>query len=733
MMRRYLTYPGEPYPLGATWDGGGVNFALFSRGAERVELCLFDEAAGALETTRIPLVERTDFVWHAYLPEIRPGQLYGYRAYGPFDPESGLRFNPQKLLVDPYARAIAGPDTVTSDLIGPLASADPDRDLTYDSTDSAPVAHKGVVVDPSFTWGDDRPPRTPWQRTIIYEAHVRGFTIGNQDLPEPIRGTYAALADPRIVEYLQALGVTAIELLPVHQFMNDWRLIELGLSNYWGYNSLGFFAPHGRYSSRGTRGEQVDEFKTMVKSLHEAGIEVILDVVYNHTAEANRFGPTLSFRGLDNHVYYRLDPQRPRLYTDFTGTGNTLNTLYPRTMQLVMDSLRYWVQEMHVDGFRFDLAPALSRGPDDAPRANTFFDIIQQDPVLARVKLIAEPWDLGPGGYQVGQYPGGWVEWNDKYRDTIRRFWRGDAGQIGELGYRLTGSSDLFAHNGRGPIASLNFVAAHDGFTLRDLVTYAAKHNEANGEGNRDGHDNNLSANYGVEGPTDDPGIRAARLQQLRNFLTTLAISQGVPMLTHGDEVGRTQRGNNNAYCQDSPLTWQSWELDDEARPLLAWTRRVLALRRNHPALRRRTYFQYRPLNGEAPPDILWIQPDGAEMGGDRWGSVATRAVGIWLNGTGADALDARGQPEFDDTFLLLLNAGEEPLDFQLPLHDPAHWLFVLDTSRPDEPEGSAWSAPTYPLAARTVAILRHVAPEGEGLGSGGPNHEGTSTTQRQR
>ncbi len=719
MTRHDQVLPGDPVPLGATWDGAGVNFALFSEGAERIELCLFDAERGALETARVALPERTNGVWHGYLPGLRPGQLYGYRAYGPFDPGRGLRFNPHKLLVDPYARAITGLVTVTTPLLCFPPRGGPDRDLGRDEVDSAPDAPKGMVIDPHFDWGDDgsedRAPRTPWSRTVIYEAHVRGFTARHDALPAAVRGTYAALADERVTGYLRDLGVTAIELLPIHQFVDDWRLGELGLRNYWGYNTLGFFAPHGGYAAGGTRGEQVIEFKALVKACHRAGLEVLLDVVYNHTGEGDRFGPTLSFRGLDNRAYYRLDPRHPRHYADHTGTGNTLNLGHPRALQLVMDSLRYWVEELHVDGFRFDLATTLTRGPGEEPGTGSFLDVVAQDPILARVKLIAEPWDIGPGGYRVGGFPGGWVEWNDKYRDTVRRFWRGDRGQIADLGSRLTGSSDLFAHNGRPPTASLNFVTAHDGFTLRDLVTYTAKRNEANGEDNRDGTDENYSANYGQEGPTDDPALRTIRAQQSRNLLTTLALSQGVPMLLHGDEVGRSQGGNNNAYCQDTPLAWQSWALDDEARALLTWTRRILALRRAQPALRRRSYFHYRPLGSDPPPAIIWLRSDGAELGDAEWRDGALAGFGLWLNGVGDTVPDAGVQApapssESGDTLLLLFNASERPIAFAMPRHDPAAWRFVLDTGQPDAPEGAAWDDDAYPLAARTVAILRHPA-----------------------
>ena len=699
---------GHPRPLGATWDGQGTNFAIYSGGAAAIELCLFDAAAGATESARLPLPARTDDVWHGYMPGIGPGQLYGYRATGPYAPRNGRRYDARKLLVDPYARAITGPTTIGDPLFSFAPDGDPERDLIYRAVDSAPHAPKGVVIDPAFDWEGDRPPQTPWSRTVIYEAHVRGLTLANERLPAPVRGTYAALAESAMIDYLLSLGISAVELLPIHQFVDDWYLASAGRRNYWGYNTLGFFAPHGRYAASGTRGEQVVEFKRMVRALHRAGIEVILDVVYNHTAEGDRYGPTLALRGLDNNASYRLERGAPERYVDFTGTGNTVDALQTPTLRLIMDSLRYWVAEMHVDGFRFDLAPTLTRGPGDAPRGSAFLDVVAQDPTLANVKLIAEPWDIGPGGYQIGTFPQGWSEWNDKYRDTVRRFWRGDGGQIADLGFRLTGSSDLFAHNGRGPAASLNFVTAHDGFTMRDLVTYTAKRNEANGEGNRDGSDNNLSANSGVEGPTDEPAIRAQRARQFRNFLTTLAISQGVPMLLHGDEVGRTQRGNNNAYNQDAPLAWQCWELDDEARALLAWTRRVLALRHAHPVLRRRKYFRYHAPDGTDQTQIVWFGPDGAELSGEAWRDPETRTLGLWLNGAAADTRDEHDRPDSDDTLLILLNGGTSAIEFRLPTYDPAGWRFVLDTALPEAQAGSAWQTDTYPLAASAVAILRH-------------------------
>jgi len=699
---------GHPYPLGATWDGQGTNFAVYSGGAAAVDLCLFDAAADAAEIARLLLPARTHDVWHGYLPGIGPGQLYGYRVAGPYDPHSGQRYDARKVLVDPYARAITGPTMISDPLFSFAPDGAVERDLTYRAVDSAPHTPKGVVIDPVFDWEGDRAPRTSWSRTVIYEAHVRGLTIANERLPAAVRGTYAALAEPAMLDYLRSLGISAVELLPVHQFVDDWHLATAGRRNYWGYNTLGFFAPHGRYAASGTRGEQVTEFKRMVRALHRAGIEVILDVVYNHTAEGNRHGPTLSLRGLDNDAYYRLERGAPERYVDFTGTGNTVDALQPPALRLIMDSLRYWVAEMHVDGFRFDLAPTLTRGSGDVPRGSAFLDVVAQDPTLANVKLIAEPWDIGPGGYQVGGFPQGWSEWNDKYRDTVRRFWRGDGGQISDLGFRLTGSSDLFAHNGRGPDASLNFVTAHDGFTMRDLVTYTAKRNEANGENNRDGSDNNLSANYGTEGPTDDAAIRARRSRQIRNFLTMLAISQGVPMLLHGDEVGRTQRGNNNTYCQDEPLAWQCWEFDDEARALLTWTRRVLALRRAHPILRRREHFHYHPPDGTNQTQIIWFGPDGAELSGDAWRDPETRTIGLWLNGAGVDTRDDHDRADSDDTLLLLLNAGGRAIEFRLPKYDPVGWRFVLDTALPEAQAGSVWQTDTYPLAGSAVAILRH-------------------------
>ena len=697
--------PGRSYPLGATWDGAGVNFALFSEHATGVELCLFDEQG---RESRVAVREHTDHVWHVYLPEARPGLRYGYRVHGPWEPAQGHRFNPAKLLIDPYARAVDGEVTWRDEVFG-YRLGDPGADLTRDDRDSAAFVPKSVVIDTAFTWAGDRPPRTPWSDTVIYEAHVRGLTRRHPGVPEPLRGTYAGLAAPAVIEHLTSLGVTAIELMPVHAFVVDKALADRGLTNYWGYNSIGFFAPEGAYASTGRPGRQVAEFKTMVKVLHEAGIEVILDVVYNHTAEGNHLGPTLAFRGIDNDAYYRLAEDR-RYYMDYTGCGNTLNMTHPRTLQLIMDSLRYWIQEMHVDGFRFDLASALARELHDVDRLGAFFDIIHQDPVISQVKLIAEPWDLGAGGYQVGNFPVLWAEWNGIYRDTVRAWWKGDEGQAGGLAYRLTGSSDLYGRGGRRPWASINFVTAHDGFTLNDLVSYNDKHNEANGEGNRDGHDHNLSWNHGVEGPTDDPAVVGLRERQKRNFLATLLLSLGVPMLLHGDEMGRTQQGNNNAYCQDNALTWQDWSPDRKARDLLAFTRRLIRLRKAHPIFRRAKFYYGRHLHGAEVKDLTWFRPDGKEMQEEDWRNAHTRTFGLRLAGDALDEVDAQGRAVRDDTFLLLLNAFWEPLDFVLPAHKAGlRWEVVLDTRAADGrvrhrplKGGESWR-----LEARSLALLR--------------------------
>jgi isoamylase len=703
------TQPGQPYPLGATWDGSGVNFALFSEHATAVELCLFDPADPTRETARIPLRDQTDYVWHVRLPGARPGQMYGFRVDGPFDPAAGHRFNPSKLLLDPYARAVSGRVQWSDAMFGYPVHGGGDRDLHRDDTDNAAGMPKSVVIETAFSWGDDRAPKTPWPNTVIYEAHVRGLTKLFEQLPAGIRGSYAALADHRVVRYLQDLGITAVELMPVHQFINDKRLVDLGLSNYWGYNSIGFFAPDRGYASAHTPEGAVAEFKTMVKTLHQAGIEVILDVVYNHTAESDELGPTLCFRGIDNASYYRLDPENPRRSVDYTGTGNTLNMLHPRVVQMIMDSLRYWVQDMHVDGFRFDLASALARELHEVNRLGAFFDIIQQDPVLSQVKLIAEPWDLGEGGYQVGNFPLLWAEWNDRYRDTVRRYWRGDEGQLGDLGYRLTGSSDLYARTGRKPHASINFVTAHDGFTLHDLVSYNEKHNEANGEGDRDGNDYNNSWNCGVEGETHDAAILELRARQMRNFLATMMLSQGVPMVVYGDEIGRTQKGNNNAYCQDNEITWKSWNLTDAGRVQLAWTRRMIAFRRKHPLLRRRDYFLGRPIRGRDVSDITWLASDGKPMTDQSWQDPRQRAVAVRLAGDAADLVDAAGNRLNDDNLVILLNSWSEPVEFRLP-STPAYqpWVFAFDSSRPEAQEGSQRlrSGSRYTLDARAVAAF---------------------------
>lgn len=705
--------PGKPFPLGATWDGEGVNFALYSEHATGVELCLFDES-GETEIERIPLREVTAHIWHAYILGLGPGQRYGFRVSGPFAPEEGHRFNPNKLLLDPYARAISGNVNWDAPVFGyPLGHAD--EDLAFDEQDDAWGMPKSVVVHPYFDWGDDHPPRIPWHQSIIYEVHVKGFTARNPDVPPEERGTYAGLASPASIQYLKELGVTAVELLPVHAFLDDMHLVERGLRNYWGYNTIGYFAPEARYSSSGDSGGQVAEFKRMVRELHRADIEVILDVVYNHSAEGNHLGPTLNFRGIDNRSYYKLVPDNPRYYQDYTGTGNSLNVGHPQVLRLIMDSLRYWILEMHVDGFRFDLAATLARELHDVDRLSAFFDIIHQDPVISQVKLIAEPWDVGEGGYQVGNFPILWAEWNGKYRDAVRRYWRGDEAQVAELGYRLTGSSDLYASDGRRPYASINFVTAHDGFTLRDLVSYNQKHNEANGEDNRDGTDDNLSWNCGVEGPTDDPEINALRAQQQRNFLATLLFSQGVPMICGGDEIGRTQHGNNNAYCQDNEISWYDWELDDERRTLLEFTRRLIATRLQHPALHRRKFFQGRRIRGSDVRDITWLRPDGGEMTEAEWEANWVRTLGVRLDGRALDEVDERGDPIVDDTLLLLLNAHADTVPMTLPPPLPgAAWEVVVDTAQPDlEPgERRLDASEPYQLRGRSLALLREVTPD---------------------
>jgi len=716
--RTWAVWPGSPYPLGATWDGEGVNFALFSEHAEGVELCLFD-AYGRRQLGRIDVRWQTDQVWHCYLPEARPGLLYGYRVRGPYDPQNGHRFNHHKLLLDPYAKSFSGQVRWSDALFGYRVGGKHD-DLTADGRDSAHGMPKSRVIDTAFTWGDDKPLNIPWHNTVIYELHVKGFTQQHPDVPPELRGTYAGLATAPVVDYLKRLGITAVELMPVHAFIDDRHLVEKGLRNYWGYNSIGFFAPDMRYCSSG----RVSEFKTMVKTFHSAGIEVILDVVYNHTAEGNHLGPTLSFRGIDNAAYYRLVQDDQRYYMDYTGCGNTLNMMHPRVLQLIMDSLRYWVQEMHVDGFRFDLASALARELHEVNRLGAFFDIIHQDPVLSQVKLIAEPWDLGEGGYQVGNFPVGWTEWNGLYRDAIRSYWKGEGGMIGELGYRLTGSSDLYEFSGRRPYASINFVTCHDGFTLHDLVSYDHKHNQANLEDNRDGADDNRSWNCGVEGPTVNKHVNDLRARQKRNFLATLLLSQGIPMLYAGDEIGRTQQGNNNAYCQDNEISWVNWEVSREDRQLLRFVRYLIRLRHEHPAFRRRHFFQGRKIKGTGVKDITWLRPDGKEMTDEEWQQSFARCLGLFLSGDAFEEYDDRGRRVCDNDLLIMINAHHEEIPFRIPSANPrVRWQVLMDTNFPDGhrvDERYFYSREAYPLAGRSFVLLaqsrrRLSAESGEG------------------
>lgn len=694
-------YPGHPYPLGPTWDGKGVNFSIYAGHATAVELCLFEDNCGSNHTV-VNLFERSSQIWHIYIPGIRPGQCYGYRVYGPFDPLNGQRFNPNKLLIDPYAKAISGSVNWHESLYGYIVGED---DLTYSELDSAPFVPKSVVIDPSYDWEGVKAPNTSYHKSIIYEAHVKGLTKLHPDIPEEIRGTYSAIAHPVIIDHLKSLGITAIELMPIHQFINDEVLVKQGLSNYWGYNTIGFFSPDTKYSSKGTLGEQVTEFKDMVKALHRAGIEVILDVVYNHTAEGNHLGPTLSFKGIDNAEYYRLT-QDKRFYMDYTGTGNTLNAHFPSVLRLMMDSLRYWVMEMHVDGFRFDLASTLARGLDEVNMLGAFFSIINQDPVISQVKLIAEPWDIGHGGYQVGNFPPGWVEWNGKYRDSIRDYWRGEHSMLGEFASRFTGSPDLYRDDNRRPTASINFITAHDGFTLHDLVTYNHKHNEANGEDNKDGEDHNRSSNYGIEGETDDIQINLLRKKQVRNMLATLFLSQGVPMLVAGDEMGRTQQGNNNAYCQDNEISWINWESAD--LELLQFSKKLINLRKSHPAFCRRRWFQGQPIKGSGVTDIAWFLPDGTEMKDHNWEEDFAKSLAVFLNGEGIKSRDNHGRKIFDDNFYVIFNAHYEELNYKLP---PAlygiEWHELLNTADSSHEETKRF----FPLeniqvAGRSVVVL---------------------------
>jgi len=671
-----VTYPGDPYPLGAHWDGHGVNFSLYSENAKAVELCLFHSPDDPKEFERIRLREKTHHIWHAYVPELKPGQLYGYRVHGPYEPEAGHRFNPNKLLIDPYAKGISGTIQWHDSVFGYEVGND---DTSFSELDSAPYTPKSVVVDSHFDWEDDQPLRIPYHETIIYESHVKGLTMLHPEVPENLRGTYAGIAHPAVIQHLKDLGITAIELMPVHHFVNDRILMEKGLSNYWGYNSIGFFAPDVRYSSSGSLGQQVNEFKTMVKALHQAGIEVILDVVYNHTGEGNHMGPTLSFRGIDNCSYYRL-AENGRFYMDYTGTGNTLNAMMPPVLRLIMDSLRYWILEMHVDGFRFDLASALARELHDVDRLGSFFDIIYQDPVVSQVKLIAEPWDIGEGGYQVGNFPAGWAEWNGKYRDCIRDYWRGEGSMLGEFALRITGSPDLYFDNNRSPMASINFVTAHDGFTLHDLVSYNEKHNEANGEDNQDGESHNRSWNCGAEGETDDPEVNALRNRQKRNLLTTLFLSQGVPMIVAGDELSRTQHGNNNAYCQDNEISWINWKNCDQE--LLEFTRKLIHFYKTHHVFSRRRWFKGLPIHGLGVEDIAWFLPDGNEMSEENWSHDHARSLGVYMNGRGIRTKGAKGEVMIDDNFYIIFNAHYEALEFRLPSERYGkQWIKVIDTS----------------------------------------------------
>ena len=695
--------PGEPYPLGATWDGEGVNFALFSENAQKVELCLFDEHG---EETRVRLRECEAFVWHGYIPGLAPGQRYGYRVHGPYEPDKGLRFNPNVVLLDPYAKALDGLEDPGRGMFA-YRTGDPAEDHAKVEEDARGVP-LGVVVDPHFDWSGDRSPNVPLHQTVLYEVHVKGLTMTHPDIPQELRGTYAGMAHPAMLAYLKDLGVTAIELMPVHAHLDDTFLVAKGLTNYWGYSTLNFFSPELRYSAAFHQGNPlgaIREFKEMVKALHGAGLEVILDVVYNHTAEGNHMGPTLSFKGIDNPTYYRLVPDSPRHYFDYTGTGNTLNVRHPQTLQLIMDSLRYWVQEMHVDGFRFDLASTLARGLHEVDQLSGFFTIIHQDPLLNQVKMIAEPWDVGEGGYQVGNFPVKWAEWNGIYRDAIRAFWKGDGGLAGDLGYRLTGSSDLYKQDGRKPSASINFITAHDGFTLRDTVSYNDKHNDANGENNQDGHNDNKSWNCGAEGPTDDAEINALRARQQRNLLATLLLSQGTPMLCGGDEIGRTQEGNNNAYCQDNGISWYDWERQDEA--LLAFTRRLVRLRREHPALHRQKFFSGRPIRGMEISDIMWFRHDGQAMSDEDWGNPHTQSLAMFLAGNGLTETDRQGRRLRDDHLLLVLSASPQELDFQLPqVPDCREWELLVDTSRDEARETCACGEHTH-LPPRSLKLFR--------------------------
>ena len=699
--------PGNPYPLGATWDGAGVNFAIFSEHATKVELCLFDSPEAQHESARITLPEQTDLVWHGYLPDILPGQLYGCRVHGPYEPSLGHRFNPNKVVLDPYAKAIGRSIQWRNEMYG-YRIGDSDGDLSMDDRDNAAYAPLAALVNTAFAWGNDRHPRIPWHKTVIYEVHVKGFTKLHPRVPRKMRATYAGLSSEPAIAHLKELGVTAVELMPVHHHAYDRHLVGRGLTNYWGYNTLAFFAPEIRYAMASAPAGSVSEFKTMVRNLHAAGLEVILDVVYNHTAEGNHLGPTLSLRGIDNASYYRLVPDNRRCYIDYTGCGNTLNMVHPRVLQLIMDSLRYWVLEMHVDGFRFDLASTLARELHEVDKLGAFFDIIHQDPVLSQVKLIAEPWDLGEGGYQVGNFPVGWTEWNGKYRDAIRRFWKGDGGVVSELATRLGGSSDLYGSSGRRPYASVNFVTCHDGFTLHDLVSYNHKHNEANGENSADGENNNLSWNCGAEGPTNDKRINALREKQKRNFLATLMLSQGVPMLCGGDELGRTQLGNNNAYCQDNEISWFHWDLTPVQNDLLEFTRYLVRLRKTQPVLMRRRFFQGRSIRGAGVKDIAWFEPSGREMTDADWNAHSAHCLGVFLNGKELQEIDEEGGPIEGDTLFVMFNAQHETISFALPMPGPDDvWERILDTAEKRWKRRQRLRDHSYKLRSRSLAVFR--------------------------
>ncbi len=712
-MRPYnaTVLPGRPYPLGAHFDGNGINFAIFSGHAEKVILCLFNHPEDTAGFAHIELKEITDYVWHAYLPGLKPGQLYGYRFNGPYQPEKGLRFNVNKLLVDPYAKAIAGKFEVCDCMLDYVPDGkNIKRGFKFNNTDSAPHVPKCVVPDTHFDWEGVKKPEIPMHKSIIYELNVKGFTATHPVVPEKERGTFKGLAHPKIINYFKELGVTAIELMPIHHFVHNMFLLNQGLTNYWGYDTIGYFAPHAQYSASGQVSEQVYEFKEMVKAYHLAGIEVILDVVYNHTGEGDHLGPTLSFRGIDNLNYYRLDEKNPFLYTDYTGTGNTMNMLSSRTLQLVMDSLRYWATDMQVDGFRFDLASTLARGLYDVGKLSTFLDTIHQDPVISRLKLIAEPWDLGKGGYQVGNFPVLWAEWNGKYRDSVRKFWRGDESQVSELAYRFSGSSDLYEDNGRLPSASINFVTAHDGFTLHDLVSYNRKYNQANGEKNNDGENNNISWNSGAEGPTNDPDIIKLREKRKRSFLSTLLLSQGVPMISHGDEYGRTQHGNNNAYCQDNELAWMNWEWDDNQQKLFDFTKKLIALRKSHPVTHRRRYFKNRPIHGEDIRDIRWLNIEGKDMTLKEWDTKFIRIMGMLLNGKLMDEIDENGNRLSENILLILVNSFWEPAIFKLPNDDlNNNWEVLIDTSQEEITEPHNHVEGSYEIKGRSLVLLKNL------------------------